>query len=66
MKIAQSSGDAHRFQDPEIQRTLTAIDEAAAFAAAMYLEGKQAHAFEARAILNRMNDALGVMLDEQL
>lgn len=62
MKTAQSSGDAHRFQDPEIQRTLTAIDEAAA----MYLEGKQAHASEARAILNRMNDALGVMLDEQL
>ena len=66
MKTAQPSGDAHRFQDPEIQRTLTAIDEAAAFAAAMYLEGKHAHAFEARAILNRMNDALGVMLDEQL
>ena len=66
MKTVQPSGDAHRFQDPEIQRTLTAIDEAAAFAAAMYLESKQAHAFEARAILNRMNDALGVMLDEQL
>ena len=28
MKTAQSSGDAHRFQDPEIQRTLTSIDEA--------------------------------------
>ena len=29
MKTAQSSGDAHRFQDPEIQRTLTTIDEVA-------------------------------------
>ena len=57
MKTAQSSGDAHRFQDPEIQRTLTAIDEAAAFAAAMYLEDRLA-ALERQVaeLTRRLND----------